>query len=250
MTQEEDRTRRIAWITGAGSGIGRAAALALAQAGHVVVLCGRRADALQAVARQVAAQGGTAHSFVLDVTDSETVAATLAAIEREVGAVDVLVNSAGINVTARSWAEVGIADWRRIVDVNLSGTFQCMHAVLPSMRARREGLVVNVASWAGRHASPIVGPGYNAAKHAVVALTHSFNMEEGRNGLRACVLMPGETDTPILDQRPVPVPAQERARMLQEDDLGRTIAFVAGMPARVCVNEILISPTHNRAFGA
>jgi len=247
---KQARTQRIAWITGAGSGIGRAAALALAQAGHVVALSGRRANALQAVARQVAAQGGTAHSFVLDVTDGEAVAATFTAVERDVGPVGVLVNSAGINVTARSWGDVGIAAWRQIVDVNLTGTFQCMHAVLPSMRARRNGLVINVASWAGRHASPVVGPGYNATKHAVVALTHSFNMEEGRNGLRACVLMPGETDTPILDQRPVPVPAQERARMLQEDDLGQTIAFVASMPARVCVNEILISPTHNRAFGA
>ncbi|VTU42548.1 SDR family oxidoreductase [Variovorax sp. RA8] len=248
MTQV--RTQRFAWITGAGSGIGRAAALALAQAGHVVALSGRRADALQAVAGQVAAQGGTAHSFVLDVRDSEAVTSTFAAIERDVGPVDVLVNSAGINVTARSWAEVGIAAWRQVVDVNLTGTFQCMHAVLPSMRARRDGLVINVASWAGRHASPLVGPGYNATKHAVVALTHSFNMEEGRNGLRACVLMPGETDTPILDQRPVPVLAQERARMLQEHDLGQTVAFLASMPGRVCVNEILISPTHNRAFGA
>jgi len=246
----QTRSQRIAWITGAGSGIGRAAALALSQAGHIVALSGRRADALQAVARQVAAQGGTAHSFVLDVTDSKAVAATVAAIEREVGLVDVLVNSAGINVTARSWATVDVAAWRQLVDVNLNGTFQCMHAVLPSMRARRDGLVVNVASWAGRHASSLVGPGYNATKHAVVALTHSFNMEEGRNGLRACVLMPGETDTPILDQRPVPVPAQERERMLQEDDLGQTVAFVAGMPARVCVNEILISPTHNRVFGS
>ncbi len=248
MTQE--KTQRIAWITGAGSGIGRAAALALARTGHVVVLSGRQTDALQAVARQVAAQGGTAHSFVLDVTDSEAVAATVAEVERDVGPIDVLVNSAGINVTARSWGDVGVAAWRQIVDVNLAGTFQCMHAVLPSMRARREGLVINVASWAGRHASSLVGPAYNATKHAVVALTHSFNMEEGRNGLRGCVLMPGETDTPILDQRPAPVLAQERARMLQEDDLGRTVAFVAGMPARVCVNEILISPTHNRAFGA
>lgn len=248
MTQE--KTQRIAWITGAGSGIGRAAALALARTGHVVVLSGRQTDALQAVARQVAAQGGTAHSFVLDVTDNDAVEATIAAVERDVGLVDVLVNSAGINVTARSWAEVGVAAWRQVVDVNLTGTFQCMHAVLPSMRARRDGLVINVASWAGRHASSLVGPAYNATKHAVVALTHSFNMEEGRNGLRGCVLMPGETDTPILDQRPAPVLAQERARMLQENDLGRTIAFVAGMPARVCVNEILISPTHNRAFGA
>ncbi|WP_257624906.1 SDR family oxidoreductase [Variovorax boronicumulans] len=240
---------RIAWVTGAGTGIGKAAALALASAGYTVALAGRRIEPLQAVAQRIEFAGGKAHVFALDVTDAPAVAGTVEDIERRIGEIHVLVNSAGMNVTERSWSQVSVESWSRLVDVNLTGTFLCIHAVLPLMRSRRRGVVINIASWAGRHASSLVGPGYNATKHAVVALTHSFNMEEGRNGLRACVLMPGETDTPILDMRPVPVPADERARMLQEEDLGRTIAFVADMPERVCVNEILISPTHNRVFG-
>ena len=124
----------------------------------------------------------------------------------------------------------------------------CMRAALPAMRAQKDGVIINVASWAGRHVSKMTGPAYTATKHAVLALTHSFNMDEFRNGLRATCLSPGEVATPILKLRPVPPSAEDMAKMLQPEDLGRTIAFVASMPARACVNEILIAPTWNRGF--
>lgn len=238
----------VAWITGAGTGIGRAGAIALAQAGYSVALSGRQVGPLETVARHIVSMNGSATVVPLDVVDAQAVDSAAKAIEMSLGSVDVLVNSAGVNIPRRGWSDLQVDGWRHLVDVNLTGTFLCMHAVLPSMRANRSGLVVNISSWAGRHPAAVVGPGYNATKHAVVALTHSFNMEECSNGLRACVILPGETDTPILQNRPNPVPEIERTRMLQEDDLGRTIAFVAGMPPRVCINEILISPTHNRAF--
>lgn len=240
--------KKVAWITGAGTGIGKAAAIALANAGFTVALSGRQRDPLQAVVDEVKANGCNAHLFPLDVTDAAGVTATAGEIEARLGPVAVLVNSAGINIPARSWSQLQVDGWRQLVDVNLTGTFLCMHAVAPAMRERRSGLIINIASWAGRHPTVLVGPGYNVTKHAVAALTHTFNMEECRNNLRASVIMPGETDTPILSKRPVPVPAEERARMLQEEDLGQTIAFVATMPERVCMNEILLSPTHNRAF--
>lgn len=240
--------RSVAWITGAGSGIGRAAALALSQAGRAVALSGRRADALEQVASEVRAGGSRALVVPLDVSQAEAVATAAAAIAHDLGPVGLLVNSAGLNVPNRAWKDVQPANWRQVVDVNLTGTFLCMQAVLPAMRARRDGLVINIASWAGRYPTAFVGPAYTASKHAVVALTHSFNTEESANGLRACVIMPGEVATPILRHRPVPVPPQELAAMLQEEDLGHTIAFVAGMPASVCVNEILISPTRNRVL--
>ena len=123
-----------------------------------------------------------------------------------------------------------------------------MRAVLPAMRAQKDGVIINVASWAGRHVSKMTGPAYTTTKHAVLALTHSFNMDEFKNGLRACCLSPGEVATPILKLRPVPPSAEDMAKMLQPEDLGRTIAFVASMPAHACINEILISPTHNRSF--
>jgi NADP-dependent 3-hydroxy acid dehydrogenase YdfG len=126
----------------------------------------------------------------------------------------------------------------------------CMRAVLPAMRAQKDGCIINVASWAGRIVSKMTGPAYTATKHAVLALTHSFNMDECVNGLRACCLSPGEVATPIMKNRPVPPSEEVMARMLQPGDLGRTIAFIASMPPHVCVNEVLISPTWNRSFMA
>jgi len=143
-----------------------------------------------------------------------------------------------------------IEGWDKLVDINLNGVLYCMRAVLPTMRAQKDGCIINVASWAGRHVSKMPGPAYTTTKHAVLALTHSFNMDECVNGLRACCLSPAEVATPILKLRPVVPSAEEQARMLQPEDLGRTIAFVANMPPHVCVNEILISPTWNRSFVA
>ena len=138
--------------------------------------------------------------------------------------------------------------WDKLVDINLNGVLYCMRAVLPAMRTQKDGIIINVASWAGRHVSKMPGPAYTTTKHAVLALTHSFNMDECVNGLRACCLSPGEVATPILKLRPVVPSEEEQAQMLQSEDLGRTIAFVASMPPRVCMNEILISPTWNRGL--
>jgi len=116
------------------------------------------------------------------------------------------------------------------------------------MRARRDGLVINVSSWFGKYIMGLAGPGYTASKFGVAALTETINVEDGPNGIRACSLCPGEAATPIMERRPVKPPAEQLERMLQEEDLGRTILFVATLPARVCVNEIIISPTHNRFY--
>jgi NADP-dependent 3-hydroxy acid dehydrogenase YdfG len=239
---------RVAWVTGGGSGIGLAGAVELAKAGAAVVLSGRRPEILEKAATEVRAAGGRAEAVPLDVADAAAVERAAKSIIERHGRVDILVNSAGLNVAKRSWSEISPADWALVNDVNNDGTFYCIAAVLPGMRERRSGLVINVSSWAGRHVSRLTGPAYNAAKHAVVALTHSLNMEEGVNGIRACAICPGEVDTPILDKRPVPVPPDVRATMLKAEDLGRTIRFVAEMPPHVCVNEILISPTRNRTF--
>ncbi|MGJ5133749.1 SDR family oxidoreductase [Bradyrhizobium sp. SZCCHNS3052] len=240
--------KRIAWITGGGTGIGEAGALALAADGWTVIVSGRRTAALQAVVAKVVAAGGTAEAVALDVAKAADVQAAADAILARHGRIDLLVNSAGVNVPKRRWDDMTIEGWNQLVEINLNGVLYCMKAVLPAMRAQQDGTIINVSSWAGRHVSKMPGPAYTSTKHAVLALTHSFNMEECVNGLRACCLMPGEVATPILEQRPVVPSAEEQARMLQPEDLGRTIAFVANMPPRVCVNEILISPTWNRGF--
>jgi NADP-dependent 3-hydroxy acid dehydrogenase YdfG len=242
--------KRVAWVTGGGSGIGEAGAEALAADGFTVVVSGRRPEALDAVVARIAARGGHVEAIALDVSKADDVSKAAQTILSRHGRIDLLVNSAGINVPKRSWAEMDIEGWDRLVEINLNGVLYCMRAVLPTMRAQQDGIIINVASWAGRHVSKLTGPAYASTKHAVLALTHSFNMDECVNGLRACCLMPGEVATPILKLRPVVPSEQEQARMLQAEDLGRTIAFVASMPARVCINEILISPTWNRGFVA
>jgi NADP-dependent 3-hydroxy acid dehydrogenase YdfG len=242
---------KVAWITGGGSGIGLAGAIELAQCGCRVVISGRDAAKLDAALLQAERQGAPAGSISaapLDVADAAAVARVARAIEVEHGRVDILVNSAGVNFRKRYWAETDIATFNEVVAINLNGAMACTLAVLPGMRTRREGTVINVASFAGWHYGYLTGPAYTASKAALMALTHAFNIEECVNGLRATSLCPGEVATPILQKRPVVPSAEEMARMLQEADMGRTIRFIAEMPAHVCINELVISPVHNRIY--
>ena len=238
---------KVAWITGGGSGIGLAGGIELARAGAHVIISGRSAETLKKAEKQIKA-AGSGEAISLDVSDQREVSRAAGAILKRLGRIDILVNSAGINNPKRNFRNVSVEAWDQIVAINLSGMFYCCHAVLPGMRERKEGLIINVSSWAGRYASTLTGPGYNATKHAVVALTESINMEECANGIRATSILPGEVATPILEKRPVPPPPEERARMLQAQDLGKTILFIATLPARACVNEIIVSPTWNRFY--
>lgn len=242
-------THQVAWITGAGSGIGLAIAYALAEAGAIVVLSGRRHEPLQAAVEAIGRAGGRAEAEVLDVCDAAAVAATAERIlARHVGRLDILVNSAGTNSARRFWRDQSPEGWRQVLATNLDGSFYTTHAVLPAMRARRSGLVVNISSWAGVHHPRLTGPAYNGSKHAVTAMTETINMEDGANGIRACAVCPGEVATPILDTRAQPPSAEERARMLQPQDLGRLVRFVAELPPHVCINQLIVSPTWNRLY--
>ncbi|MCP1899206.1 NADP-dependent 3-hydroxy acid dehydrogenase YdfG [Bradyrhizobium sp. USDA 4523] len=245
MTKHE---KRVAWVTGGGSGIGESGAEFLAADGWTLVVSGRRQEELDRVVANITKKGGKVEAIALDVSNKYDVNTAADAIVAKHGRIDLLVNNAGMNVTKRSWADMDPEGWDKVVEVNLNGVLYCMRAVLPTMRKQKDGCIINVASWAGRHISKMPGPAYTSTKHAVLALTHSFNMDECANGLRACCLSPGEVATPILKSRPVVPSESEQAKMLQPEDCGRTIAFVANMPARVCMNEILISPTHNRGF--
>jgi len=239
---------KVVWVTGAGSGIGQAAAGALAAAGATVVLSGRREEALDETSAMIGQAGGEAVAAPLDVSDLKAVQATAGMIDERLGRLDLLVNNAGINVAKRHWGDQDLDDWDRLLRININGVQYCVSAVLPMMRRQHDGLIINIASWAGRYNSYVAGAAYGASKHAVLALNATINIEECRNGIRACAICPAEVATPILDRRPVPVPAEDRAKMLQPEDLAETILYVARMPARACVNEILISPTWNRFY--
>lgn len=244
-----DLAGKVAWITGGGSGIGLAGALELVRAGAHVVISGRTARTNEAALAELRRRG-SAEAILLDVSDKKAVVATAAEIERRHSRIDILVNSAGTNIGGgkRNLATMTLEGWDEVVAANLSGLFYCCHAVIPGMRARRDGLIINVSSWAGRYASQLTGPAYNATKRAVIAVTESINIEECRNGIRATSILPGEVATPILEKRPVPPSPEERARMAQPEDLGAAILFVARLPARTCVNELIISPTWNRFY--
>jgi NADP-dependent 3-hydroxy acid dehydrogenase YdfG len=241
-------TGKVAWITGAGTGIGLAAAKALSEAGASVVMSGRRKEVLAPEAEKIRIKGGTAEIEVLDVSDAKAVKKSADAILSRHGHVDILVNSAGLNNPNRYWKNQTVDGWRDVVGINLDGTFYTIQAVLPAMRARKDGLIVNVSSWAGVFHPKLTGAAYNASKHGVTAMTETINMEECMNGIRACAICPAEVATPIMDRRPVPPSAEDRSRMLQAQDLGNTIRFVAELPAHACINQIIISPTWNRMY--
>jgi NADP-dependent 3-hydroxy acid dehydrogenase YdfG len=118
------------------------------------------------------------------------------------------------------------------------------------MRRQRRGLLIHTASMAGRLVSLLSGPAYTAAKHGLVAMSHALNIQECVNGIRSTVILPGEVATPILDQRPVPVSAEDKACMLQPEDLGNLIRYIACLPPHVLINEVMITPTWNRAHVA
>jgi len=244
MNQLNDK---VVWVTGAGSGIGEAAAIALAGEGAKVVLSGRTRSKLEAVAGRI---GAAAAVEAGDMSRADQVQAIAARIVDKFGRLDILVANAGVNITPRSWAQLTPEGVDELVGGNLNSVFYCVTAVLPTMRAQQDGLVIITASMAGRFISLLSGPGYTAAKHGVVALSHTINMEECVNGIRSTVVLPGEVATPILDKRPVPVSAEERARMAQSEDVGDLIRYIAGLPKRVVVNEVMICPSWNRGYVA
>ena len=238
---------RVAWITGGGSGIGLAGAIELVKAGAHVVISGRNVATNTAALAQLQALG-SAEAVFLDVADKHAVKAVAQQILATHGRIDILVNSAGINATQRNLDVLSTESWDDVVNINLNGLFYCVHSVLPAMRAQCDGLIVNVSSWAGLYPSKLTGAAYNTSKRAVLALTESINIEECGHGIRATSLLPGEVATPILNKRPLPPSQEARARMVQPEDMGRAILFLAQMPARACVNELVISPTHNRFY--
>jgi NADP-dependent 3-hydroxy acid dehydrogenase YdfG len=241
-------TGKVAWVTGAGSGIGQAAAIALAGEGATVVLTGRRREPLLETAATIKRAGGKAEVKAGDLMKASTVARIAKDIEKKYGRCDVLVNNAGLNILDRTWAKLTPAGAEQVIDGNLSSAFYCSSAVLPMMRKRRDGVLIHTSSMAGRTPSPLSGAAYSAAKHGVVAMSHTINMEECVNGIRSCVVCPGEVATPILDKRPIPVSKEERAKMAQSEDVGDLIRYVACLPPHVTINEVWITPTWNRGY--
>jgi NADP-dependent 3-hydroxy acid dehydrogenase YdfG len=243
MTALEDMTtneRRVLWITGAGSGMGRASAVRAASNGWAVALTGRRVDALEETASLVRAAGGDALVAAADITDTAALADAYAGVEAW-GTVTALVLAAGLNSPKRAWANQELPEFARIVDTNLVATAAAIQLALPALRAAR-GVVVVVSSVSGWRFSPIGGVAYSASKFGLASLCETLNAQEGENGVRACNLCPGDVDSDFLQLRPEVPDAEARKRMLTPDDIADAIEFVLDAPPHVRINELVITP--------
>jgi len=237
----------VVWVTGAGSGIGRACAIAFAKMGARVALTGRRLPPLEETASIIRELNGQSALVVpADVADPDAVAAALRTIVERLGDPLVLINSAGGNVKRRHWRDVSPESVSNVIDQDLKALFYCTLAVLPAMRSRGDGRIVHIGSLAGVSLQTVTGPTYSASKHGVVAMSASLNAEEGIHGIRSICISPGEVETPILDTRPSPPSAAERKLMLQPEDVAETALFCVSLPQRACATHVILLPTDDR----
>ncbi len=234
------------WVTGAGSGMGRAAAVALAGLGAHVVLSGRRAEALVETADLVSQVGGRSLVVPFDVTDPGAAGSARAEIGEQLGAVSDLVLSAGLNARARTWADQSLGAFEAILATNLTGVAAVIDAALPDLRAagtrRRGGQVVVISSYAGWRFTPYAGVAYSASKTALGSICAGLNAQEAAAGVRACHLCPGDVATDFLQLRPNAPDAAARSVMLSPEDVAAAITFVLASPAHVRIDELVLSP--------
>ena len=241
---------KVCIVTGGGSGIGRSAALMMAEAGAKVVLVGRTVSKVEDVRDEIAAAGGTAMALGLDVGDYDGVMQMAKDVLDAYGQIDVLVNNAGHSSHHRRLMTTTPDELRGVLDSNVAGSVYCSQAVVPHMRERGEGTIINVSSMAGVNASLLAGMAYSAAKAAVINFTAFLNTELKNTGIRSSVVIPGEVDTPILDGRPI-VPSDEaRDTMVTAEDAAEAIFLIANLPQRACIPELIIRPTYMRDTSA
>jgi NADP-dependent 3-hydroxy acid dehydrogenase YdfG len=233
---------KTAVVTGAGSGVGQAVALQLARAGWRVAMVGRRAETLQDTLQRGGDVMGNLVSFPCDIGDAQAVAELGRAVLAKLGSVEVLVNAAGTNAPKRALEVLSLADYHRMIDTNLNGAYYVTQAFLPAMRAQRSGTIVQIVSEAGKLASPKAGPAYVMSKFGQAGLTQAINAEERGNGVRACAIFPGDIDTPLLEKRPSPPPAEARARMLRPDDVAACALLAIHLPPHALLEEMTIRP--------
>ena len=230
----------VVWVSGAGSGMGRASAVELARAGRRIALSGRRMQALEETASLVREAGGDALVLPLDVGRDDASAA-VDRIVQEWGRIDALVLAAGLNAPNRMWANQDIDEFERIIQTNTVGVARLVDAALPALR-QAGGVVVVISSYSGWTYSPMAGVAYGASKTALGVLTRSINTQEAGSGVRACHLCPGDVDSDFLALRPNVPDAAARAVMLSPADVAQAVKFVVDAPAHVRVDELVISP--------
>jgi NADP-dependent 3-hydroxy acid dehydrogenase YdfG len=234
---------KTALVTGAGSGIGQGIARGLSQIGVRCALVGRRQDALERTRKELGSAAASTLAIPCDVADRGQVKTMVERVLKEFGSIDVLICNAGTNIPKRSLEELDPADWDKLIATNLTGAYNLVHYVLPTMRAAQHGLVIQIASIAGIRASVLGGSAYSASKFGQAALGICLGREEHSRGIRSSVIYPGEVNTPILEERAVPVPPERLARILQPDDVAAAVRFLVELNPRANVPELIIQPT-------
>ncbi|MBN7804559.1 SDR family oxidoreductase [Agrobacterium rosae] len=241
---------KTALVTGAGTGIGREAALLLAQDGATVVLTGRRLAPLREVSALIEKKGGKAFTYVLDIESRDEIFATVEWVKNGIGPVDILVNNAGSASKVLNARFLSEEEWNSTVNVNLTAVFNLTQAVLPDMIAREQGTVITVSSLAALNPNLLGGAAYGAAKAGVknfMTFVHNTNRNQG---IRATTILPGETNTPIMNNRARPPLETERAIMLDPHDVARAVHLCASLQNGAVIPELQICPTFMRDTSA
>ncbi len=231
---------RQALITGASSGIGKAVALAFAEAGINVALVSRSQDKLEAVTQKATSFGVKAQAYPLDLGQLDQIKPKISAIASDFGPIDILVNNAGIGYTG-TVMDTSLSDWQRVIDLNLTSVFQCIQGILPMMRDRGKGTIINVSSIAGKQVFPGWGA-YCVSKFGLMALSKTLAAEERANGIRVTAICPGSVNTPIWDTDTVNANF-DRAAMLTPEIVAQSILHTALLPALAVIEELTLMPS-------
>lgn len=241
---------KVALVTGAGSGIGRASALLLARDGATVIVTGRRAAPLGEVAAEIEADGGRALARVMDVASRADCQAAVAWTQDQVGPVDILVNNAGSASRVLNARYLSEEEWNATLNVNLTGVFNLTQAVLEPMIAKGEGTIITISSLAVVNPNLLGGAAYGAAKAGVKNFMTFLHNTYRNQGIRATTILPGETDTPIMNNRARPPLNSERAVMLRAEDVARAVLLCASLQKGAMIPELHICPTTMRDTSA
>ncbi len=234
-----DLRNNVAFVTGAGSGVGRAVSLGLAGLGVVTAVCGRRPEPLDAVAAEIQAAGGRAIVLPVDIADEEAVEAAFDQLIHAAGGVDLLINCAGVGIYGNV-EQYSLDDWRETLETNVTGLFLCSRAALPSMRARGGGHIVAISSGAGRRGYANLAA-YSASKFAVIGFMESLAEEVGADGIKCTTILPGSILTDF-GPRSTEEKRESGKKYLKAEDVAEAIIQVLRQPGHVWTQQVNLWP--------
>jgi len=239
---------QVALMFGASGGIGRATAIALAEAGATVALAARRASALMELSAEIGSRGYHSLALPTDVSHRDQVERAVAATAQRFGHIDIMVNTVGMNTQHRRMSDLSLTEWDRVLATNLTGAFNTIHAILPTMRSQGGGLIIQLSSISGRWAD-LSGAAYQASKHGIIGLCQATMLEEREHGVRVTAILPGLVDTDLPLARPTPPSRDILSKAIQPEDVGMACVFLASLPARTYVPELIMMPPALQVVG-